>query len=122
MATQARKYPFHLIDFSSTSHTSRLFLIKFLNSVALFGSTAASFVPPSRPQTHQGFALVWDHFRFLCPNGTCLRNIPLEERGGPPEAEDEGADPFSLLGGLNQRVELSRLASRSAPHQVGICI
>ena len=44
MATQARKYSFRLIDFSSTSHKSRLFLIKFLNSVALFGSTAASFV------------------------------------------------------------------------------
>ena len=31
----------------------------------------------------------------------------------------EGADPFSLLGGLNQMVESERLASRSAPHQVG---
>ena len=61
-----------------------------------------------------------DHFRFLCPNGTSWRNIPLEERGGPPEAEDEGAYPFSLLGGLNQRVESSRLASDSASHQVGI--
>ena len=61
-----------------------------------------------------------DHFRFLCPNGTSLRNIPLEERGGPPEAEDEGAYPFSLLGGLNQRVESLRLALDFAPHQVGI--